>query len=263
MKHLICITRIFQTLLNLIFFMLRLLIILGLGCWLGFWIGIEFCRPLIPGSIPSNSPSVKWLHKFLRPDLRRTAQESRVKSEQLTKERTLSMPVTKQNHSLHYGITYGEKTAPHHLVNFFDIGCTHCATFFKTTWPLIRQHFVETGKLQVTFTPYPIHAETLLLMTCAEKLIPAELQILFEVLMESDLSTVSALTVMEQCMETFRKKVGTPTPETLKEALHLTQKHEFTALPILFLDGKQLSDEEQDDLVHFLEEQTNEKGVTR
>jgi hypothetical protein len=36
--------------------------------------------------------------------------------------------------------------------------------------------------------------------------------------------------------------------------LHLTQKHEFTALPMLFLDGKPLSDEQQDTIVNFLKE---------
>lgn len=150
-----------------------------------------------------------------------------------------------------YGLTYGKKTAPHHLINFFDMGCTHCKTFFRTTWPIIRMCFVETGKLQVTFTPYPIHTETLMFMTCTEKLIAIEQQILFEILMETD---TSAMATMEQSMETFRKSVVTPTPKTIKEALFLTRQHEFTELPMLFLDGKQLSNTEQDHIINFLEE---------
>lgn len=153
-----------------------------------------------------------------------------------------------------YTLTYGVKTAPHHLINFFDIGCTHCAAFFKETWPIILRRFVDTGKLRVTFSPYPIHSETILFMTCTEQLIPALHQILFEILMESDLSALPAVTVMKQCMEAFKKTVMPPSSKALKEALSLTQKHEFTALPMMFLDGKQLSDEQQDNIVHFLEE---------
>lgn len=153
-----------------------------------------------------------------------------------------------------YTLTYGSKTAPHHLINFFDIGCAHCATFFKETWPIILRHFVDTEKLRVTFSPYPIHSETVLFMTCTEKLISIEHQILFEIIMESDLSALPAVTVIKQCMEAFKKTVAPPSSKALKEALHLTQKHEFTALPMMFLDGKELSDAEQDNIVHFLEE---------
>lgn len=172
-------------------------------------------------------------------------------NKQLSKQHKEKQKITAQQT---YDFTYGAKTAPHHLVNFFDIGCTHCATFFKEIWPTILKHFVDTGKLRVTFSPYPIHSETVLFMTCLEKLNALEHQILFELLMESDLEALPAATVITQCMETFKKVITSPSSQSLKEALFITQKHHFTALPMLFLDGKQLSDEQQDDIVNFLQE---------
>lgn len=173
------------------------------------------------------------------------------KNEQFSKKQKEKQTMTEQRT---YTLTYGSEKAPHHLINFFDIGCKHCATFFKETWPIILRYFVDTEKLRVTFSPYPIHSETVLFMTCTEKLIPIEHQILFEILMESDLSALPAVTVMKQCMEAFKKTVTPPSSKALKEALSLTQKHEFTALPMMFWDGQQLSDEQQDDIIPFLEE---------
>lgn len=179
----------------------------------------------------------------------RTPQQNRSTHKQQHKE-TSKMPLSKQG----YGLTYGKDTALRHVINFFDIGCTHCATFFQQTWPIVKRSFVDTGQIRFTFMPYPIHAETLLFMTCTENLTPVELQILFEILMESDLSKVSAKEVIKHCVEAFHKSMIPPSSKTLQKALYLTQKHEFTALPMIFFDGKQLSDDDQYHIVNFLQE---------
>ena len=177
MKWFTPITRVLQILMTFVLFVISLFV----GAGLGFCLGVDFCLPWIPTATPNNRLSPQWIQKLIPKSLKHPQQISQrkpdVKNKHLTQKRThqhkedTTMSISKQA----YGLTYGKETAPHHLINFFDIGCTHCATFFQETWPTVRTFFVETGKLRVTFTPYPIHSETLLFMSCAEKLYTAQL----------------------------------------------------------------------------------------
>lgn len=157
------------------------------------------------------------------------------------------IPITRTGYDLMYGV----KTAPHHLTVFFDSGCSHCITFYRTVWPHLKKTFVQTRRLRVTFTPYPVHNETVLFMACCEHLTPVEHQILFECLMELEAPPPTILTL---CMEKFGKSVPKPTTTTLKTVLMLTQRYAFEALPMLAFDGKLLSDDNPNNLVHFLQE---------
>ena len=148
-----------------------------------------------------------------------------------------------------YSITYGDKTAPHELVSFFDIGCTHCATFFKEKFSIINKTWVENGQLRLVFKPYPIHQETVVFMSCCEELTAFQKLILFETLMETENPSMEAL---HTAMKVLKRPFKMPTSSALKEALLLTSKHQFEALPMMFFDGWPLSDDDQDDLVHFL-----------
>ncbi len=163
----------------------------------------------------------------------------------LNKEHTMTI------HKNRYNLTYGLTTAPHHVVNFFDVNCEHCLTFYQSTWPTIKKQFVDTGKLRFTFAPYPVHTETLLMMSCSEELDPVLYHILFECVMETDHTTQDTL---KTCMDVLHKPFRPPSATALKEALLLTQKHKFEALPMMFLDGQVITDEQLDNLVNFLEE---------
>ena len=150
-----------------------------------------------------------------------------------------------------YTISYGTKEAPHTLISFFDIGCTHCATFFREKFPIIKRTWVDNQQLRVVFKPYPIHQETVLFMSCCEGLTDIQKLILFETLMETESPTTNTI---QTAMEVLKCPFKMPTVSALKEALTLTTTHEFTALPMMFFDDWPLSDEDQDDLIHFLQE---------
>lgn len=150
-----------------------------------------------------------------------------------------------------YTISYGNKDAPHTLVNFFDIGCSHCATFFKERFPLIKKTWIDNGQLRTVFKPYPIHQETIFFMSCCEGLTDLQKLIFFETMMETEIPSVDS---MKTAMSVLRRPFRVPTSAALKEALLLKTIHEFTALPMMFFDGVILSDEDQDDLIRFLQE---------
>lgn len=44
------------------------------------------------------------------------------------------------------------------LIEYSDFQCPFCARFARDTWPTIRERYVSTGKLQVTFRHLPISA---------------------------------------------------------------------------------------------------------
>ena len=165
----------------------------------------------------------------------------------LQKIQEIPLRAQKQN----YTLTYGRATAPHHILNFFDIGCIHCQTFYRTIWPTIKEQFVKTGKLRFTFAPYPVHTETVLFMTCVQQLEVTQQQILFEALMEQD---VDPNLVIKVCMTALRKPVPSLSSEALKETLLLTKQHQFEALPVMFWNGQKLTDEQQEDILQFLQE---------
>jgi protein-disulfide isomerase len=57
----------------------------------------------------------------------------------------------------------GSSAAPVMIVEFTDLQCPYCARFAITTWPRIRQEYVETGKVRFATRdlPLPFHAYAL------------------------------------------------------------------------------------------------------
>ena len=116
---------------------------------------------------------------------------------------------------------------------------------------MIKKTWVDSHHLAVVFNPYPIHQETLFFMSCCEGLVNIQKRIFFETLMEIQSPNVDS---MHAAMDILKCPFKMPTASTLKEALLLTTQHQFTALPMLFFDGTPLSDDDQDNLTHFLQE---------
>lgn len=150
-----------------------------------------------------------------------------------------------------YAVFYGSSQARHKLVNYFDIGCTHCMDFYRHIFPIIKKNFCDKGKLLVIYTPYPIHQETLLYMSCCTVLDGAQKKALFETLMEMDTSITTD--IIRECMKVLKKSCLEPTSTVINDALSLTDQRSFDSLPVMFFDKKRLSDNTQDHIVQFLE----------
>lgn len=150
-----------------------------------------------------------------------------------------------------YAVFYGSSKAECKLESYFDIGCAHCAEFYRHIFPIIKKNFCDKGKLLFVYKPYPIHQETLVYMSCCTVLNHMQKQALFETLMEIENSVTTD--IIYECMKVLKTPRPTLTSRVIREALSLTQRRNFKSLPVIFLNGKRLDDESQDNIVSFLE----------
>ncbi len=54
------------------------------------------------------------------------------------------------------GRVWGDPDAPVTLVEFSDYQCPFCARHFLQTWPLIKEQFVDTGRIKYVFKDFPL-----------------------------------------------------------------------------------------------------------
>ncbi len=50
----------------------------------------------------------------------------------------------------------GQAEAPLVVTEFFSLTCGHCAAFHTGTWPQVKREFVETGRIRMVFTDFPL-----------------------------------------------------------------------------------------------------------
>lgn len=51
-------------------------------------------------------------------------------------------------------IVLGDPTAPVTVIEYANFSCSHCATFHKETFPLLKEHYIDTGKIQFVFREF-------------------------------------------------------------------------------------------------------------
>ncbi len=52
------------------------------------------------------------------------------------------------------GFDLGDPAAPVRILEMSDFGCGYCRKFHLETWPVLRDEFVKTGKVQWKFVPF-------------------------------------------------------------------------------------------------------------
>jgi protein-disulfide isomerase len=52
----------------------------------------------------------------------------------------------------------GNKDAKVTIVEYSDYQCGHCARHFQTTFPMLKEHFIETGKLKYVLRNFPLES---------------------------------------------------------------------------------------------------------
>jgi protein-disulfide isomerase len=50
----------------------------------------------------------------------------------------------------------GKADAPVTIVEFASLGCPHCASFHEQTLPQIKKDYIDTGKVKLVFTDFPL-----------------------------------------------------------------------------------------------------------
>ncbi|MGC6516656.1 MAG: DsbA family protein [Candidatus Puniceispirillaceae bacterium] len=50
----------------------------------------------------------------------------------------------------------GKDDAPIKVIEFFSMTCSHCGTFHRETWPLVKTNLIDTGSVQFEMHPFPL-----------------------------------------------------------------------------------------------------------
>ena len=50
----------------------------------------------------------------------------------------------------------GSKDAPVTMIEYSSLGCGHCATFHEETLPKIKETYIDTGKVKLVFSDFPL-----------------------------------------------------------------------------------------------------------
>ncbi len=69
-------------------------------------------------------------------------------------------------------MTMGDPNAPVKMVEYASLSCVHCASFHKEVFPLVKEKYIDTGKVHYTFKefltpPAEVAAAGFLLARCA------------------------------------------------------------------------------------------------
>lgn len=55
----------------------------------------------------------------------------------------------------------GKADAPNTIIEYFSLGCPHCADFHEETWPKLKAEWVDTGKAKMIFRDFPLDGRSL------------------------------------------------------------------------------------------------------
>ena len=50
----------------------------------------------------------------------------------------------------------GRADAPVTIIEYASLGCPHCATFHHDTYPKLKKDYIDTGKVKLVFTDFPL-----------------------------------------------------------------------------------------------------------
>lgn len=53
-------------------------------------------------------------------------------------------------------IVLGDPNAPHVIVEYASMTCPHCATFYNTVFPQVKEKYIDTGKTRFIFREFPL-----------------------------------------------------------------------------------------------------------
>ena len=147
-----------------------------------------------------------------------------------------------------YLVSYGDPNAPTKITHYFSFTCPHCVALYREEFSDLRTHYVDTGRIFLTFHPVPMDLLTVRAMHCMEKLAPKEKKVFLEAVLEELVinNTEFSSQLMIKAMELFDK----PTPllmekeylqetEAFKQAFEfLKQKEKVIAIPTIEVNGK-------------------------
>ena len=58
-------------------------------------------------------------------------------------------------------IVIGKADAPVTIIEYASLGCSHCAQFHQKTYPKLKKTYIDTGKVKLIFTDFPLSTPAL------------------------------------------------------------------------------------------------------
>ncbi|VAX03128.1 Periplasmic thiol:disulfide interchange protein DsbA [hydrothermal vent metagenome] len=80
---------------------------------------------------------------------------------------------------LNYDMVMGHKNAPIEIIEYAAISCSHCAYFHADVLPLLKEKYIDTGKVKLVYrnfifdNPFDVFASSLTRCTTEENFFPA------------------------------------------------------------------------------------------
>ena len=148
-----------------------------------------------------------------------------------------------------YCVVYGEEEAPIEIVEYFSFSCPQCISCFTKEFDLIKNDFIDSGKVRWVFHPMPMDLSTIQAMHCFSFLDNEQKKIFLEATLPemngTKLEVATAL--MNRAMEFFEKSVDLSDMDALgqtssfKDAFkYVNQDQVVDAVPELEVNGVNL-----------------------
>lgn len=172
--------------------------------------------------------------------------------------------------------TLGKPDAPVLMVEYASMTCPHCARFSREVFPLIKQHYIDTGYVRYVFREFPLD-RVALTVSVAGRCLPRESYIPFIELMYNELETWAQQEDLRASIKEMARRAGMSGDDFEKclssdaDAKKIVEHQEqavkdycIGGTPTFFVQGKQLGNGE----VPFAEfdtklrEELKKKGVT-
>lgn len=126
---------------------------------LALMLGLTIATPLSAQSPPGELGEIKADLERIKADLeelkRQLAQVLRLMTPRAA-QGTPTTPAVTVRASLGDGPALGRPTAPVTIVEFSDYQCPFCQRFFRTTLPVLRKEYIDTGKVRYVFRDFPL-----------------------------------------------------------------------------------------------------------
>ena len=146
----------------------------------------------------------------------------------------------------------GNPDAPVKIEEFASLSCSHCADFYKNTYPKLKADYIDTGKVFFTYTDFPLNAPALDAAMVARCLPPAHYFNFVKMLFENQ----SQWAYGEDYREILQKNAGMlgmstdsfnacVNNEDLKKALTTkmtdsAEKHQVQSTPSFVINGTEV-----------------------
>ncbi len=143
-------------------------------------------------------------------------------------------------------ICLGDENAPVTIIEYSSFTCAHCADFHSYTLPILKEKYIDHGKIQLVFRHFPMDREAFkasVLVAC----VPAEKRhnLLTQLFINQEkwLSQDSTNALAELAgikVEQFKQCLNDKKMQenVLRQSLHAQQHFELHATPTFFINGK-------------------------